>query len=94
MANTQPIDDLHILESSVMQSMQGQGLGRGMVEAAKDYARSKRLRFITLTTFKNVAGNAPFYSRIGSKAATSADFDQRLEAILHDEYKHGLAPED
>jgi len=37
-------DDLHIFELSVMRSMQGQGLGRSLVEAAKDYARSKRLR--------------------------------------------------
>jgi GNAT superfamily N-acetyltransferase len=87
-------DDLHILELSVMQSMQGQGLGRSLVEAAKDYARSKRLRFVTLTTFKKVPWNAPFYSRIGFKADTSTDLDQRLAAILHEEYKHGFAPGD
>ncbi|WP_248732759.1 GNAT family N-acetyltransferase [Pseudomonas sp. MWU13-2517] len=87
-------DDLHILELSVRQSMQGQGLGLSLVEAAKDYARSKRLRFVTLTTFKNVPWNAPFYSRIGFKAATRADLDQRLAAILNEEYTHGFAPGD
>ncbi|ROM52171.1 GNAT family N-acetyltransferase [Pseudomonas poae] len=87
-------DDLHILELSVMQSMQGQGLGLSLVEAAKDYARSKRLRFVTLTTFKNVPWNAPFYSRIGFKTDTRADVDQRLAAILNEEHTHGFAPGD
>lgn len=85
-------NDLHILELSVMRSMQGQGLGLQLVEAAKDYARSNRLRSVTLTTFANVPWNAPFYSRIGFRIKASPDLDQRLEAILSEEYKHGFAP--
>lgn len=84
--------DLHIHELSVMQSMQGQGSGRRLIEAAKDYARSNRLRFVTLTTFTNVPWNAPFYSRMGFQTKTTTDLDQRLAAILSEEYKHGFAP--
>ena len=85
--------DLHIYELSVMQSMQGQGTGRRLVEAAKDYARSIRLSFVTLTTFKNVPWNAPFYSRIAFQAKATADLDERLAGILSEEYKHGFAPD-
>lgn len=85
--------DLHIYELSVMQSMQGQGMGRHLIEAAKDYARSSRLGFVTLTTFTNVPWNAPFYSRIGFQIKVPTDLDQRLTAILSEEYKHGFAPE-
>lgn len=85
--------DLHIYELSVMQSMQGQGTGRRLVEAAKDYARSIRLSFVTLTTFTNVPWNAPFYSRIGFQAKATADLDERLAGILSEEYKHGFAPD-
>ena len=85
--------DLHIYELSVMQSMQGQGTGRRLIEAAKDYARSSRLSFVTLTTFTKVPWNAPFYSRMGFQTKAIKDLDQRLAAILSEECKHGLAPE-
>jgi GNAT superfamily N-acetyltransferase len=84
--------DLHIHELSVMQSMQGQGTGRRLIEAAKDYARSSKLNFVTLTTFTNVPWNAPFYFRIGFQAVATRDLGQRLAAILSEEYKHGFAP--
>ena len=86
-------NDLHIHELSVMQSMQGQGTGRRLIEAAMEYARSTRLSFVTLTTFTNVPWNAPFYSRLGFQTKATKDLDQRLAAILSEEYKHGLAPE-
>ena len=85
--------DLHIHELSVMQSMQGQGLGRQLIEVAKDYARSSNLRFVTLTTFKNVPWNAPFYSRLGFQAKVTSDLDERLAAKFNEESKQGFAPE-
>ena len=84
---------LHIYELSVMQSMQGKGTGRRLIEAAKGYARSSRLSFITLTTFTNVPWNAPFYSRVGFQTKATTDLDQRLAGILSEEYRHGFARE-
>ena len=83
--------DLHIHELSVMQSMQGQGTGRLLIEAAKDYARFSRLASVTLTTFKNVPWNAPFYARAGFQIKATADLDQRLATIVSEEYQHGFA---
>lgn len=85
-------NDLHIYELSVMQSVQGQGTGRRLIEAAMDYARSTRHSFVTLTTFTNVPWNAPFYSRMGFQTKATKDLDQRLAAILSEEHKHGFAP--
>ncbi|HWH87631.1 MAG TPA: GNAT family N-acetyltransferase [Pseudomonas sp.] len=85
------VDDLHIHELSVSHSMQGKGLGRRLVEAAKDYARSNRLRSLTLTTFKNVPWNAPFYARMGFETKAQANLDKRLAALLNEEYAHGFA---
>lgn len=82
-------DALHIHEVSVAQSMQGQGWGRKLVETAMESARSTPLRSVTLTTFKHVPWNAPFYSRLGFKPAE----DQRLADILADEYAHGFEPD-
>ncbi|WP_081470769.1 MULTISPECIES: GNAT family N-acetyltransferase [Pseudomonas] len=82
--------DLHIHELSVMQSMQGQGLGRQLIEAAKEYARIRNLRFLTLTTFTNVPWNAPLYSRLGFQKVVASALDERLALILNEEAKHGF----
>jgi GNAT superfamily N-acetyltransferase len=85
-------DDLHILELSVTHALQGQGLGRGLIEAAMAHARADGLRAVTLTTFRQVPWNAPFYARLGFEQLTEATLDQRLTAILEEEYRRGYAP--
>jgi hypothetical protein len=47
------------------------------------------LRALTLTTFRHVAWNAPFYARYGF-VELPADSDGRLKAILIRETAHGL----
>lgn len=79
-------DALHIHEVSVAQAAQGQGWGRKLVEAAMDHARSNGLDSVTLTTFKHVPWNAPFYRRLGFEPTT----DSRLAEILAAEYAHGF----
>ena len=81
-------DDLHIHEVSVAQPLQGQGWGRRLVETAIEHARAQHLRAVTLTTFKHVPWNAPFYRRLGF----AIHVDPRLETILTDEYAHGFEP--
>ena len=81
-------DDLHIHEVSVAQPLQGQGWGRRLMETAIDHARAQHLRAVTLTTFKHVPWNAPFYRRLGF----AIHLDPRLETILADEYVHGFEP--
>ena len=81
-------DDLHIHEVSVAQPLQGQGWGRRLVETAIHHARAQQLCAVTLTTFKHVPWNAPFYRRLGFEPHTH----QRLENTLADEYAQGFAP--
>lgn len=79
-------DALHIVEVSVAQAVQGQGWGRKLVEVAMEHARSNGLESVTLTTFKHVPWNAPFYRRLGFEPATSP----HLEEMLAAEYAHGF----
>ncbi|MGH8449894.1 GNAT family N-acetyltransferase [Pseudomonas sp.] len=81
-------DALHIHEVSVAQSIQGQGWGRKLLENAMAYAHANMLCAVTLTTFKHVPWNAPFYTRLGFKP----EVDLRLAEILADEYAHGFEP--
>lgn len=81
-------DVLHIHEVSVAQKIQGQGWGRKLLVTAMACAHSNQLRAVTLTTFKYVPWNAPFYARLGFKPCV----DERLAQILADEYAHGFEP--
>ncbi|NUU38084.1 GNAT family N-acetyltransferase [Pseudomonas sp. C2B4] len=82
--------DLHIHELSVSQPMQGHGLGRKLLEAAMEHARSNQLHCVTLTTFTQVPWNAPFYQRLGFEQHTGATLDERLAEILAREYACGF----
>ncbi|NVZ69372.1 GNAT family N-acetyltransferase [Pseudomonas costantinii] len=82
--------DLHIYELSVVQSAQGRGMGRKLVEAAMQCARSHQLRSVTLTTFTHVPWNAPFYSRLGFQINLGASLDKRLAGLLEGEYACGF----
>ena len=58
-------DRLHIDEFAVAKVRQGQGLGRRMLTIAVDCARANGLAAVSLTTFRNVPFNGPFYAGFG-----------------------------
>lgn len=71
---------LHIEELSVSQAFQGQGIGRRLVSAAIEQALALRLNAVTLTTFRDLPWNAPFYQRMGFIELTPAP----TAGYLHD----------
>src|SRR3569833_4470703 len=58
-------DAFHVLELAVVREAQQRGLGRRLLDAARDAARSRGLAAVALTTFRHVAWNGPFYARYG-----------------------------
>ena len=56
--------ELHIHEMSVASMFQGRILGRTLIQTAVEWAATKHLAALTLTTFLDVPWNAPFYSRL------------------------------
>jgi GNAT superfamily N-acetyltransferase len=55
----------HIWQLAVDPDHGRQGFGRALVEAACDWARSERFGAITLTTYRDVPWNGPFYESLG-----------------------------
>lgn len=55
----------HILEIAVSIEHQGRGCGRALIKAAEEWAIHRGFHEISLTTFRDVAWNAPFYRRLG-----------------------------
>ena len=58
-------DGLYIAEVDVLMERQRQGHGRRLMQAAIDWARGQRLTAVTLTTFRSIPFNAPFYASMG-----------------------------
>ncbi|MBS0419555.1 MAG: GNAT family N-acetyltransferase [Proteobacteria bacterium] len=79
--------DLHIWEIAVRGDSQNRGIGRKLIESAAAFSRRRGLASLTLTTFANVAWNAPWYERLGFVTATD---DERLDALVRNETERGL----
>ena len=69
---------------------QGHGTGRALIAAIADEGRRRNLPAVTLTTFRTVPWNAPFYARLGFVTITGAALNARLAAVLKREARHGL----
>ena len=55
----------HIAEVSVGLSHQRRGLGIRLIEAAIDHGRRMAFGAVTLTTYRDLSWNGPFYARLG-----------------------------
>ena len=56
---------LHIDEFDVQRDLQGQGIGRRLLAHAIDWAKAEGFNTMSLTTFRNIPWNAPFYESVG-----------------------------
>jgi GNAT superfamily N-acetyltransferase len=83
-------DRLHVWELSVHRQTQGLGLGRALVRHAIRWARDRGLSALTLTTFRDVAWNEPFYRSLGFEALAPHDLTPDLVRLLAHEVRLGL----
>jgi ribosomal protein S18 acetylase RimI-like enzyme len=89
-----PVDNqLHIEELSVSQHFQGQGIGRKLLSAAIAQAGEQQLCAVTLTTFRDLPWNAPFYQRMGFTLLNADEAAAHLIDALHHDSAHGLPAE-
>ena len=82
------VDEIpHIWQLAVHPDHGRRGVGRALVEAASDWARTEGFGAITLTTYRDVPWNAPFYESIGFVAM--AHLTPELNAIREHEREIG-----
>ncbi|WP_437580702.1 GNAT family N-acetyltransferase [Sorangium sp. So ce887] len=84
--------ELHIREFDVALDRQGQGLGRRLLGHVIAWARTAELQALTLTTFRTVPWNGPFYAAMGFRELSPAEMSSRLVEILKKEAHQGLDP--
>jgi len=93
-AETVAETELHICELAVHAARQGEGVGTQLMRHAMAYAaRNEQTTSLTLTTFRDVAFNAPFYERLGFEIVEELEAEPRLRALLREEAAHGLPTE-
>jgi predicted N-acetyltransferase YhbS len=79
----------HILEIAVTLDRQSRGYGRALIVATEEWAVSEGFHEMTLTTFRDVAWNAPFYARLGYDAFDIGPDRPELAALIADEAAAG-----
>lgn len=83
-------DNLHIRELSVRHASQGKGIGLNLLEELAERAASAGWPSLTLTTFRDLAWNAPFYARCGFEELADDRLTPPLRRQLAREIEHGL----
>lgn len=81
---------LHIWQVAVHREHQGRGVGRELMEVAQRLATDSGTNALTLTTFRQVPWNEPFYQRLGFVTLDRDDLTPRLKAVLEAEERAGL----
>ncbi|OII65313.1 GNAT family N-acetyltransferase [Streptomyces sp. CC77] len=80
----------HIEQVSVHPDAARRGLGRALVEDLAAHAVALRLPALTLTTFRDVPWNAPYYARLGFRVLDETELTAGLRAVRRAEAAHGL----
>lgn len=83
-------DTLHIWELDVRLDRQRLGIGRALLEKAIADARGRGLVALSLTTFRDVIWNAPFYQKLGFQMLDDTQAGEWLRQVLRREVEHGM----
>ena len=87
-------DDLPQLNEVDVEPSHGRrGLGSALVRAVCEWAAASGFSMLTLTTFRAVPWNLPFYARLGFVEVPRDRLRPELAVVVSEEAARGLAPE-
>lgn len=87
-------ESLFIHELSVSEAWQNQGIGKLLIQKVINKAIENQFSAVTLTTFRHVPWNEPFYQRLGFVILPNNEIPASLQAILtHEVTRGGFAAE-
>lgn len=82
--------NFHIVEICVALNFQGMGIGRTLMSTMMEAVRREGYNAVTLTTYRNLSWNGPWFSRMGFLEVDAQQLTKTFEEILEIEAKHGL----
>ncbi len=80
----------HLEQVSVRPEYARRGIGRRLVDVARDWARTHGFAELSLTTYAEVPWNGPYYARLGFEVVPAAELTAGLRAIRAAEVAKGL----
>jgi len=90
-ALVQMIDgNAHLEEIDVLPAHGRRGIGTALIAAVVRFAAERNVAAITLSTFRHVPWNAPYYARLGFVAVDEHEYDDGLRALRRHEQAIGL----
>ena len=85
-------DTAHLEEVDVLPEHGRRGIGTTLVTRVCDWARAHGYHRVTLTTFRDVPWNMPFYLKRGFAVVPHGDLGDELLRRVEDESARGLDP--
>jgi GNAT superfamily N-acetyltransferase len=85
-------DAVHLEEIDVHPDHGRRGLGTTLVLRVCEWAASRGYASVTLTTFRDVPWNMPFYARLGFDVVPPEELSDELRTVVDDETRRGLDP--
>ncbi len=82
--------NLHLDQLAVHPERMRRGIGGRLVEAVLDHARAAGVPAVTLTTFRDVPWNAPWYERHGFTVLPAEEWGPELRALVEHERELGI----
>jgi GNAT superfamily N-acetyltransferase len=82
----------HLEEIDVYPEHGRRGLGRRLVTAVCEWAAAAGYGSITLTTFRDIPWNMPFYARIGFEVVPPDELTPALRLVVDGEARRGFDP--
>jgi GNAT superfamily N-acetyltransferase len=82
----------HLEEIDVLPDHARRGLGTRLVMHVCRWAALAGYDAVTLTTFRDVLWNMPFYERLGFREIPPRELSPALRAVVQDETRRGLDP--
>ena len=85
-------DCAHLKEIDVHPEHGRRGLGTSLVRHVCGWAAAAGYQAVSLTTFRDVPWNMPFYARLGFEVIPTDELSPVLRAVVEDESRRGLDP--
>lgn len=80
----------YLVEVGVMPAFGRLGVGTRLVQITVDWARELEFEHVSLTTFRHLPWNAPFYSRLGFDTVDTSEYGPELTSLFELEKQAGL----
>ena len=86
-------DDVHLEEMDVVPGHGRRGLGARLLEHVCSWAQARGHASVTLSTFRDVPWNAPFYRKHGFRDLQPEEWSPSMRSLQESEARHGLRVE-